>query len=471
MLVATWLRLNSVSAAQPPNIVLILADDMGLTDLSCFGAKDWETPHLDRMASDGIKLTNFHVTSAVCSASRASILTGRYHNRAGISGALKPGDPTGLPPEEKTLAEILKNNGYKTGMAGKWHLGSLQHQLPVHHGFDQWFGLPYSNDMWPVEYDGTPAQKGSRKLRWPPLPLYEGTNTIEIISTLEDQNTLTTRYTEYAVDFIKKNKDNPFFLYLAHSMPHVPLGVSKKFRGKSRQGLYGDVMMEIDWSVGEVLTTLQKNDLETNTLVIFTSDNGPWLSFGNHSGTCNGLRGGKGTAWQGGIRVPAIMYWPGTIPAGSACDQLVSTMEILPTVTALTGSPLPDKPIDGIDISALLTGAPGAHARSILYCYYKPNDLCAVIMNQWKLVFPHEYREYLGVPTGQDGKYGPPTRNTTPKALFNLETDAGEQNNLLLKAPEIAARLDNIAHHAREDLGDHLMEAKRCNCQQPCAQK
>jgi len=274
---------------QNPNIVLIFMDDLGYGDLSCYGASQYKTPNLDRMATQGVRFTNFVSAQAVCSASRAGILTGCYPNRVGISGALMPDAKIGLNPSEEIISEVLKKRNYKTAAIGKWHLGHQREFLPLQQGFDEYLGLPYSNDMWPVNFDGKPAAENSNKARYPVLPLLEGNDKIREIRTLDDQSELTTIYTERAVRFITENRKNPFFLYLAHSMPHIPLAVSGKFKGKSGQGMYGDVMMEIDWSVGEIIKALERNGLEKNTLVIFTSDNGPWLNFGNHAGSTGGF--------------------------------------------------------------------------------------------------------------------------------------------------------------------------------------
>ena len=304
----------SQSAPKPTNFVLIFADDLGYGDVGSFGAKGYETPHLDRLASEGRRFTNFHVSQAVCSASRASLMTGCYANRVGIRGALGPASEIGLNPEEETIAENLQKKGYTSGIFGKWHLGHARKFLPLQQGFDEYLGLPYSNDMWPVDYDGVawrdkdvPDTEKPRKSKQPPLPLIDGNEKSAEIWTLDDQATLTTRYTERAVQFIERNKDRVFFLYVPHSMPHVPLGVSAKFKGKSEQGMFGDVIMEIDWSVGQILEALDRNGLRDNTLVVFTSDNGPWLNYGNHAGKTGGLREGKGTSWEGGKRVPCIM--------------------------------------------------------------------------------------------------------------------------------------------------------------------
>ncbi|MFC1661229.1 sulfatase-like hydrolase/transferase, partial [Gemmatimonadota bacterium] len=286
-----------------PNVVLIFTDDQGYADVGVFGARGFLTPNLDRLAAEGMRFTDFYASQAVCSASRASLLTGCYAERVSILGALSPGAEVGLHPDEVTIAEMLKPLGYATAMFGKWHLGHNREFLPLQHGFDEYLGVPYSNDMWPVEYDGTPA-KGGNKASYPPLPLVEGNETVETLLDMEGQDRLTTRYTERAVSFIERHVGEPFFLYLAHSMPHVPLGVSDKYRGQSAQGKYGDVIEEIDWSVGQVLEALDRHGLSQNTLVIFTSDNGPWLNFGNHAGSAGPLREGKGTAFEGGPRVP-----------------------------------------------------------------------------------------------------------------------------------------------------------------------
>ncbi|HDL18873.1 MAG TPA: arylsulfatase [Bacteroidetes bacterium] len=439
---------------KPPNIVIIFIDDQGYADVGAFGAKGFSTPNIDRMAAEGIKFTDFCVSEAVCSASRASLLTGCYSERVGIRGALGPNSRIGLNPEEETIAEILKKRGYATGIFGKWHLGDNKKFLPLQQGFDEYLGLPYSNDMWPVWYDGKPATKG-RKSKYPPLPLIDGNEKVAEIKTLDDQATLTTRYTERAVQFIEKNKDRPFFLYVPHSMVHVPLGVSKKFRGKSEQGMYGDVCMEVDWSVGEILAVLKKNGLAENTLVIYTSDNGPWLNFGNHAGSAYPLREGKGTMWEGGVREPCIMRWPGHIPANTVCDKMAATIDILPTVAAITGAPLPEKKIDGMNILPLMEGKIGANPRNE-YLYYYGGELRAVRRGKWKLFFPHKSRSYVGVEPGHDGFPGPYATLQVGLELYNLENDIGEKNNIAAQHPGVVARLKKSAQKARLDLGDRL---------------
>ena len=446
-------------ASRPPNIVVIFTDDQGYADVGCYGAKDFETPNLDKMAAEVMRFTDFYVSQAVCSASRAALMTGCYSNRVGIYGALMPWSKNGLSAEEETIAEVLKKKDYSTGIFGKWHLGHHKKFLPLQHGFDEYFGLPYSNDMWPVDFDGNPAKEGWKKENYPPLPLIEGNEKVAEIRTLEDQDTLTTLYTERAVKFIEKNKDRPFFLYVPHSMVHVPLGVSEKFRGKSKQGMYGDVMMEVDWSVGEILKTLRKNGLDDNTLVIYTSDNGPWLNFGNHAGCALPLREGKGTMWDGGARVPCIMRWPGRIPAGSECRKMAATIDILPTLAKIAGAPLPKNKIDGINILLLIEGSKKANPRKHYFFYYG-RELQAVREDKWKLHFPHEYRSYEGVEPGMDGHPGPYGKGKTGLELYDLEKDISERDNVVKKYPKIVKRLQKLAEKARWELGDSLTDRK-----------
>lgn len=453
-----------------PNIVLIFMDDLGYGDLSCYGASQYKTPNLDRMAAMGIRFTSFMAAQAVCSASRAGILTGCYPNRVGISGALMPDAKIGLNPAEETIAEVVKKRGYKTCAIGKWHLGVQKQFLPLQQGFDEYLGLPYSNDMWPVNYDGTPIKKESNdwKYNYPVLPLIEGNEKVKEIRTLDDQSQLTTIYTEKAVRFINENRKKPFFLYLAHSMTHVPLAVSDKFRGKSEQGLFGDVMMEIDWSVGEILKTLEKNGLDKNTLVIFTSDNGPWLNFGNHAGSTGGLREGKGNSFEGGQREPCLMQCPGQIVGGSICNKLASTIDLLPTIAALTNSPLPDKKIDGVDISALIFGDEKANPRETFLYYYRKNSLEAVRKGSWKLVFAHPGRTYVGFKPGVNGFPGPVNENFPfEEALYDLRRDPGERYDVKGFYPEVVVELRKLADDAREDLGDDIQKIPGKNRREP----
>lgn len=455
---AGWSRVATQQMTVKPNVVIIFIDDMGYGDLAAYGASQYQTPNLDRLAEEGMRFTHFYAAQAVCSASRAGLLTGCYPNRIGFSGALSPKAETGLNPAETTIAEVLKSKGYHTAAIGKWHLGHHLPFLPLQHGFDEYLGLPYSNDMVPFYYDGTrnipPAYE--RKKGFPELPLIQGNEQIRELRTLADQDELTTLYTETAVDFIERHSDRPFFVYLAHSMPHVPLAVSDKFRGKSEQGLYGDVMMELDWSVGEIMKALEAQGVADRTLVIFTSDNGPWMNFGDHAGSAGGLREGKGTSFEGGQRVPCIMRWPDVIPAGTISEKLASTIDILPTMASISGAALPKHKIDGVNLLPLLRNEADANPRDHFYYYYGQNNLEAVRQGRWKLVFPHGYRSYEDVMPGQDGLPGEYTQKKTDQALYDLRRDPGERYDVSSQHPDVVKELTRLGMQAREDLGDDL---------------
>ncbi len=446
----------------PPNIVIIFTDDQGYADVGKFGAEGFKTPNLDRMTEEGAMFRNFHVAQPVCSASRAALLTGCYPNRIGINGALGPKSRVGIGSHETTLAELLKGKGYATAMFGKWHLGDSPEFMPTRHGFDEFFGLPYSHDMWPLHPDMVklPPESAARKRGYPDLPLYEGEKVAIPKVTLEDKDQLTTWYTEHAVKFIDAHKADPFFLYVAHSMPHVPLGVSDKFRGKSEQGLYGDVIEEIDWSVGQILDALKRNDLEGNTWVIFTSDNGPWLSYGNHAGSAKPLREGKGTTWEGGTRVPCIMRWPGRIPAGTDSSDMFMTIDLFPTIAKVTGAALPDVKIDGLDVWPIISRQPGAvNPHASYWFYYETNQLQAVTSSdgRWKLQLPHQYRTLDGKPGGKDGTPAPYSQGKIQRPeLYDLVNDIGESTDVSGKHPEIVGKLEAEAEMARSELGDSL---------------
>lgn len=436
---------SEASADRLPNFVIVFTDDQGYGDLGCFGRDDIETPNLDRMAREGMRFTDFYAAQAVCSASRAALLTGCYSNRISILGALGPGSRQGIHADEMTIAEVLKPKGYATAIFGKWHLGHHAPFLPTRNGFDEYFGLPYSNDMWPFH-----PTAGDR---FPDLPLYRNEEIINPKVTPADQEMLTTWYTENAVRFIREHHDEPFFLYVPYSMPHVPLYVSEKHRGKSRAGIYGDVITEIDWSVGQILDALKETGTDRSTLVVFTSDNGPWLSYGDHAGTAGPLREGKGTAWDGGQREPCVMWWPGKIPAGRVCREVAGTIDLLPTMAHLAHASLPDHPIDGRNLWPLLSGDPNARSPHERFLFYWGRHLHAIRSGDWKLHFPHQYRSLKGEP-GQGGKPGPYIQKRTELALYNLRDDIGEQNDLAKQHPEIVRRLQKLAQEAREDLGD-----------------
>jgi arylsulfatase A len=386
---------GALSQGERPNVVLIYADDLGYADIGSYGAKGYETPHLDRLAREGMRFTNFYVAQAVCSASRAALLTGCYPNRVGILGALGPAAKIGINAEETTLAELFKSRGYNTAVYGKWHLGHLPRFLPTRHGFDDYFGLPYSNDMWPKHPTA----------RFPDLPLIEGEKAIELNP---DQTKLTTQYSERSVRFIEQNREKPFFLYVPHAMPHVPLFVSEKFAGKTSRGVFGDVIAEIDWSVGQILAALERHKLNRKTLVIFASDNGPWLSYGDHAGSSGPLREGKGTSFEGGVRVPAIFRWPTRVPPGRTCREPAMTIDLLPTLAGIIGADLPSgRTLDGKDIRPLIEGKRGVKSPHEALYFYWGQELQAVRSGRWKLHFPHEYRSLDGKPGGSGGKPGP----------------------------------------------------------------
>jgi arylsulfatase len=436
--------------AAPPNIVLIFTDDQGYQDVGAYGADDILTPNLDQMANEGIMLSSFYAAQAVCSASRAGLLTGCYPNRIGIHNAFMPDSKIGLNASETTIAEMLKAKGYSTGIFGKWHLGDHPDFLPTKHGFDEYFGIPYSNDMWPLHPQQGPV------FNFGPLPLYENET---IIDTLTNQSQLTTQITERSVNFINRNKDRPFFLYVPHPQPHVPLFVSEKFEGKSGRGLYGDVIMEIDWSVGQILNALKANDLDENTVVIFTSDNGPWLSYGNHAGSALPFREGKGTAWEGGHREPFIIRYPNGLKGGRNLDTPVMAIDILPTLAEITGSALPDGIIDGKSVWKLLSGDSKESPQEAYYFYYRVNELHGVRYDKWKLYFPHDYRTMEGQQPGKDGLPGDYVYLDLKEIeLYDLSVDLSETTNVAGKYPEVVEKIKQLADTMRNKLGDSLRE-------------
>lgn len=443
--------------SERPNIILINLDDAGNGDFSFRGAVGYCTPNIDRMAAEGMAMTNFYAAQPISGASRAGLMTGCYPNRVGFAYAPNPGCPTGINEEEETIAELLKDQGYRTAIFGKWHLGDAVKFLPLQHGFDEYYGLPYSNDMWPYH----------PQYQFPDLPLIEGN---DIIGYNTDQTQLTTAYTIHSQDFIRRSVESgrPFFLYLAHSMPHVPLAVSDKFKGKSGQGLYGDVMMELDWSVGEIFKTLEETGQDKNTVVIFTSDNGPWANYGNHAGSSGGLREAKATTFNGGLKVPCLFWWKGMIKPGSICNNLMSNIDILPTVVELAGAKLPEKKIDGVSFAPNLLGETDEPLRDDLCFYYHKNSLEAVTDGMYKLVFPHSYVSYEVYEPGMDGYPGLlGKKEVTECELYDLRRDAGERVNVASQHPEVVARLKEMADRCRDDLGDDLAGIKGTGRREP----
>lgn len=458
--------LRAAETARPPNVIIFFTDDQGYGDVGCFGATKFKTPNFDQMARDGMRFTNFYVSQAVCSASRASLLTGCYCNRVSLEGALNHTSDIGIHEDEVLLSELFKQRGYATALYGKWHLGHHAKFNPVRHGFDEYFGLPYPNDC--------SNQFHPIVRTFPPLPVMDGE---KIVAEEPDQSQFTRWFTERSLKFIEQNKQKPFFLFLAHVMPHVPIHASEKFRGKSNGGLYGDTIEELDWSLGEVFAALKKHGIDENTLVIFTSDNGPFLSYGSHAGSAGPLRGGKLTTFEGGVRMPCLMRWPGKIPMGRDCHELAATIDLLPTLAPLMGATLPQKKIDGKNILALMTGQTGAESPHEAYLYYAGTELHAVRSGDWKLHFPHPYLEVNGEP-GKDGKpagfdklkpeslqksglEGIASRHgyrveRTGLELYNLRDDIGEKSNVAAQHPDVVKRLQQLAEAARSDLGDSL---------------
>lgn len=432
------------AAATTPNVVIIFCDDMGYGDTTANGSTTIAPPNIDRIGKEGMRLTSFYVAQAVCSASRTALLTGCLPNRIGILGALGPNSKHGISDGEVTIAQLLKSRGYTCGIFGKWHLGDSKKFLPLQHGFDEYLGLPYSHDMWPVHYDGTPAKPGSPKANYPPLFLIDGNEKTTPINTLDDIATLTTRYTERAVKFVEKNKEHPFFLYVPESLPHVPLAVSDKFKGKSGHGLYADVIEEIDWSVGQILDAIDRTGVASNTLVIFTSDNGPWLRFGNHAGSAGPLREGKGTMFDGGCREPCVMRWPGHIKPSRVSSKIFASVDVLPTLAAITGAELPKHKIDGINQRNFLEDETATPRNFNIYYY--GSELQAYREGKWKLFFPHTCSQYIeGTTLGQDGFPGPAPSKKLGMALYDIEADINERKDLQAEHPDIVERLTSLA--------------------------
>ncbi|MDE2956634.1 MAG: sulfatase [Bacteroidota bacterium] len=438
------LLLTGCVPERPLNIVLIVTDDQGWADLGSYGARDLDTPNLDRLAAEGIRFTNYYASNAACSPSRAALLTGMYPMRVGLPGVLMPQSNAGLNPAERTLAEMLRDLGYRTAAIGKWHLGHHPEHLPVNHGFESYFGIPYSNDMTP---DSTKNPNPYAR-NHPPLPLVENDRTIEVEP---DQRLLTRRYTERATTFIETHRDEPFFLYMAHTFPHMPLFVSDDFAGQSRRGLYGDVIMEIDASTGTIMDALERHNLTHHTLIIFTSDNGPWLVKAPFAGSAGPFREGKGTTFEGGHRVPLILRWPARIPAGQVSDAMVLAMDLMPTIAALTEAPPGPYPFDGKDLMPTIDGGPTPHEA---FFYYRGRALEAVRSGPWKLHVPHLFRSIHGATLVTPTHPGTYRQDSTDLALYDLAADPGETRNLAGDHPDVVDHLLTLMETARQDLGD-----------------
>jgi len=428
--------LGTQAMAAKPNIVIIYADDLGYGDLGCFGHPTIKTPHLDRMATEGARLTQFYSAASICTPSRAALLTGRLPIRTGMCsdkrGVLFPNSGGGIPAKELTIAELLKTQNYTTACFGKWHLGHLPQYLPTSNGFDYYLGIPYSNDMDRVK-NAPKRAIFDEKTECFNVPLMQNETVIERPA---NQHTITRRYTQAAMKFITQSKDKPFFVYLAHNLPHVPLFASEDFRHTSKRGLYGDVIQEIDWSVGQVLQTLKDQGLEKNTLVVFSSDNGPWLTFKDHGGSAGLLRDGKGSTWEGGMREPTVAWWPGTIQPGTVVTDMACTMDLMPTIAELTGAKLPsDRIYDGYSMVPLLKGQ-GKGKRNVMF-YYRGTQLRAIRKGPWKM---HLFTktEYVGQKVI---KHDPPL-------LFNVEADPSEKYDVAAGHAEVIKDLkQEISRH------------------------
>ena len=452
LFVLQFLLFSCQKIKKTPNIIFILTDDQGYNDLSCYGAKDIYSPNIDSLAANGAIFSSYYATNPVCSASRASIMTGCYADRIGVFNAYMPENKFGLNPNETTIAEMLKKQNYKTGIFGKWHLGDAPEFLPRKQGFDEFYGILYSNDMWPYHPQQGPV------FNFSDIFLYENETKLKVI---KDQTFLTQALTERSIAFIEKNKNNPFFLFLSHPQPHVPLFVSEKFKGTSNRKLYGDVIQEIDNSVGQIIKALKERDLEENTIIIFTSDNGPWLSYGNHSGSAGIYKEGKGTSWEGEHRVPGIVYYPNEIKKNTKIEAPAMGIDWLPTIADFTKSALPDKKIDGLSLVPLLKGETEKSPHQNFFFYYNRNELHAIRHLDFKLYFPHKYRSLNGRMGRDDGlpiNYDQNEINS--HELYNLKEDPSETNEISNSNQKIVNKILKIGDSIRNILGDSLKDIK-----------
>ncbi|MCF7954678.1 MAG: sulfatase [Phycisphaerae bacterium] len=464
----SFIGIASADTDRKPNFIIIFADDQGYQDLGCFGSPLIKTPNIDKMAAEGMRFTDFYSANSVCTPSRAALLTGCYPSRVGQLTVLFPDSKVGLNPNEVNIANMLKKRGYATACIGKWHLGYQKKFLPTSQGFDEYFGIPYSNDMSTARdmvysdncnwREGVTKQKIDEAFADPKLKGYRGYKSkvplrrnTECIEYPADQSTLTKRYTEEAIKFITKNKSNPFFLYIPSTMPHIPLFASEKFKDTSKRGLYGDVIEEIDWNVGKILKTLKELDLDDNTLVVYTSDNGPWLKFGKDGGCALPLRDGKFSVYEGGMREPCVMWWPGKIPAGTECTEICGTIDMLPTIARLSGGPVRTKEIiDGKDIWPLMSGKKGAVSPHEIYCYYKTNatQLAAIRKGKWKLHLPKTVRKSNNNKKAKQ-KF---TELKVGVELYDLSVDISESKNVAESNPQVVKELTEAAKAFDDEL-------------------
>ena len=452
LFVLQFLLFSCQKIKKTPNIIFILTDDQGYNDLSCYGAKDIYSPNIDSLAANGAIFSSYYATNPVCSASRASIMTGCYADRIGVFNAYMPENKFGLNPNETTIAEMLKKQNYKTGIFGKWHLGDAPEFLPRKQGFDEFYGILYSNDMWPYHPQQGPV------FNFSDIFLYENETKLKV---LKDQTFLTQALTERSIAFIEKNKKNPFFLFLSHPQPHVPLFVSEKFKGTSNRKLYGDVIQEIDNSVGQIIKALKERDLEENTIIIFTSDNGPWLSYGTHSGSAGIYKEGKGTSWEGGHRVPGIVYYPNEIKKNTKIEAPAMGIDWLPTIADFTKSALPDKKIDGLSLVPLLKGETEKSPHQNFFFYYNRNELHAIRHLDFRLYFPHKYRSLNGRMGRDDGlPINYEQNEINSNELYNLKEDPSETNEISNSNQKIVNKILKIGDSIRNILGDSLKDIK-----------
>lgn len=455
---ATCTTTKLAARTRQPNVVVVLFDDLGWGDLGCQGGAT-KTPAVDALARGGLRFTDFSAAQASCTPSRAGLLTGCYPNRIGMTHPLSPHEKIGLAPEEETLPELLKERGYATALFGKWHLGARAGHSPLDHGFDEYFGLPVSHDYWPVNYDGKPLEAGQPRAQWPIPRLVDGREPGDELRTLDDQSRVNERLVRRSIDFVEKHAKDPFFLMLATHMPHVPLAPGAPFRGKSGNGLYGDVVLELDAAVGRIVATLERLKLREDTLIVVTSDNGPWLNFGDHAGSAGGLREGKASVWEGGLRVPCIVNWPGVVSAGERYDGHATNLDLLPTIVDFAGARRPKPKHDGTSFRAVLEGDLAARPRAEFLCF-EGSALHAVRRGRWKLQLPHEYRSYEAGRPRNGGYPGPTKQVPVGTELYDLDADPRERVDVAKEHPEIVKELEELARAARVEFGDRTQPGK-----------